>query len=126
MSHGNGLLAASKPLRDDVLAVLPQLSSIADTESMFEDISYFLERQARYFRIEEVDEDPAEATDGSVETKRAGWGHALHHGEEGRRDDDVGAPAGTVTHVKCKCLEELGRLRLLTKSGTLFPLHALP
>ena len=84
MAHGSSHLAAPQPLYNDVFAILPQLSSIADTKPMFEDLSYFLERQARYFRVKEVDQNPADATDGSVEAKCAGWSHAFHHGEECR------------------------------------------
>ena len=58
--------------------------------------SDFLECQARHFGVEKVDQDPAGAADSGVEAKGAGWSHALHHGQEGRRDDDVGAPAGTI------------------------------
>lgn len=96
MTHGDRHLVTPQPFHNDVLAIVPQLPGIADPEPMLEDLSYLLERQARHFRIEEVDQDPADATDGGVEAERAGWGHALHHGEEGRRDDDVGTPAGTV------------------------------
>lgn len=111
MAHGDRHLAALQLLRDDVLAILPQLSGVADTETMLEDLSYFLERQARYFGIEEIDQNPADAADGGIEAKRAGWGHALHHGEEGRRDDDVGTPAGTAVRVSCDCLEKSARLK---------------
>lgn len=111
MAHGDRHLAALQLLRDDVLAILPQLSGVADTETMLEDLPYFLKRQARYFRVEEVDQNPADATDGSVEAKCAGWRHAFHHGEEGRRDDDVGTPAGTAMRVSCECLEKSARLK---------------
>ena len=97
MAHGNRHLAVLQPLGDEILAILSQLSGVADTESMLEDFSYFFQCQARHFRIEEVNQDPADATDGGVEAKGAGWSHALHHGEEGGRDDDVGTPAGTFS-----------------------------
>lgn len=126
MAHGNRHLAAPQSLRDDVLAILPQLSGIADTEPVLEYLSYFLKRQAGYFRIAEVDQDPADATDGGVEAKSAGWSHALHHGEEGRGDDDVGTPARTIMRINCEYLGKSVRLGLLTKSGTLSPSHALP
>ena len=95
MTHGNRPLARLQSLRNDIFTILPQLSREADTEPMLKDLSDFLERQARHFGVEEVDQDPADAADGGVEAKGAGWRHALHHGEEGRRDDDVGTPAGT-------------------------------
>ena len=95
MTHGNRPLARLQSLRNDILTILPQPSSKADTEPMLKDLSDFLERQARHFRVKKVDQDPAGAADSGVEAKRAGWCHALHHCEEGRRDDDVGTPAGT-------------------------------
>lgn len=122
MTHGNRHLAALQPLRDDVLAILPQLSSVVDTEPMLEDLSYFLKRQARHFRVEEVDQDPADTTDGGVEAKRAGRGHALHHGEEGRGDDDVGTPAGTMMRVSYERLEKSARLRITNQVRNIVPI----
>ena len=95
MTHGNRPLARLQSLRNDIFAILPQPSSKADTEPMPKDLSDFLERQARHFGVEKVNQNPADATDSGIEAKGAGWCHALHHGEEGRRDDDVGTPAGT-------------------------------
>ena len=130
MTHGNRPLARLQSLRYDRFTILPQPSSKADTEPMLEDLSDFLERQARHFGVEKVDQDPAGAADSGVEAKCAGWCHALHHGEKGRRDDDVGTPAGTSSiyqlQSRFRRVEESKSLRLLTKSGTLFPSHALP
>ena len=101
MAQWNRHLAVLQPLGDDVLAVLSQLSGVADTEPMLEDFSYFFQCQARDFRIKEINQDPADATDGGVEAKGARRGHAFHHGEEGGRDDDIGTPTGTVVYVSC-------------------------
>ena len=95
MTHGNRPLARPQSLRNDILTILPQPSSKADTEPMLKDLSDFLERQARHFGVEKVYQDPAAAADSGVEAKGAGWCHALHHGKECRRNDDVGTPAGT-------------------------------
>ena len=96
MTHGNRPLARLQSLLNDILTILPQPSSEADTEPMVKDLSDFLERQARHFGVEKVNQDPVGAADSSVEAKGARWCHALHHGEKGRRDDDVGTPAGTT------------------------------
>lgn len=122
MTHRNRHLAAPQPLHDEVLTILPQLPGIADPEPMLEDLAYFLERQARHFRIEEEDQNPADATDGGVEAKCAGWGHALHHGEEGRRDDDVGTPAGTVMRVSCQCPQEVGEAEVTDQVRNIVPI----
>ena len=122
MTHGNRPLARLQSLGNDILTILPQPSSKADTEAMLEDLSDFLERQPRHFGVEKVNQDPAGAADSGVESKGAGWRHALHHGEKGRRDDDVGTPAGTSYMYQLQSFfEESKNLRLLTKSGTLFP-----
>lgn len=126
MPQRNRHLALLQPLGDDVFAVLSQLSGVADTETMLEDFSYFFQCQARDFRIEEINQDPADTTDGGVEAKGARRGHAFHHGEEGGRDYDVGTPAGTVVLVSRVYLGKSTRLKLLTKSGTLSPWHGLP
>jgi hypothetical protein len=49
-------------------------------------------------RIAENNEKPSNEADPGVETKRTTRSHAFHHGEEGRSDDDVAAPACDGVH----------------------------
>ena len=91
--HRQRLLHRAHPLRNLLLAHLPQLPRIPDPEPMLEDLGDLLERQAGDLGVEEDDEDPADAADGGVEAEGAAGRHALHHGEEGGGDDDVAAPA---------------------------------
>lgn len=69
------------------------MPGVLHTEAVLEDLLDLLERQTADLGVEEDDEDPADAADGGVEAKGARGRHALHHGQEGAADDDVGAPA---------------------------------
>lgn len=80
------------------LHLLLQLPRILDTESVLEDLPDVLERHALDLRVTEVHRNPTEEANRGVETEGAGGSGVLHLREEGRGDDDVGAPARAGEH----------------------------
>jgi len=74
---------------------------------MLEDLTDVLKSHAFDFGIAEVDGNPAEGANCSVEAEGAGRSGVLHLSEEGAGDDDVATPAGAG--------EDLGRISLCEK-----------
>jgi hypothetical protein len=72
---------------------LPLLGKF-DAKTVAEDLSDGLEGHTLAFWVAEDNEHPAKEANPTVEPKGAAWRHSFHHGQEGRGDDDVGAPAG--------------------------------
>ena len=70
------------------------LLGVLDAEARAENLSDSLEWHSLAFWVEEEDEQPAEEADSGVESKGTAWCQSFHHGQECRRGDDVGTPAG--------------------------------
>lgn len=86
-------IALGVGLCEGCILLLP-LFGVSDSKAALEYLSDSLKRHTLALRVAEHDKDPANKTDATVETEGAYGSEALHHGEEGRRDDDVGTPAG--------------------------------
>lgn len=65
---------------------------------MLKDLSDILQRKTVGFREEEENEGETGTTDGCIKAESTTGGHALHHGQESRGNDDVAAPAGDGVH----------------------------
>lgn len=57
------------------------------------------------FRIAEDHEDPTHKSDPGVESKGPAWGHAFHHGQKGRSNDDIATPATDRIQHRSECAD---------------------
>ena len=97
MTHGRALVC-SIDLRELLVLLLPP-AGVADTKAVLEDLTDVLERHALDLREAEDDEEPANEADTGVKAEGAGGSDALHHGQEGGGNNDVGGPAShSVQH----------------------------
>lgn len=89
VSSRNGLLHCLHPLSNDVLAILAHLVCKSHGIFALKNLLDLLKRQPRDLRVEENNQNPADAADGGVEAECSRRCHTLHHTQESRRDDDV-------------------------------------
>ena len=101
VTHSRALVG-SVDLRKLLVLLLPILG-IANTKAVLEDLADILQRHALDLGEAEDDEQPAHETDSGVKAECAGGSDALHHGQEGGRDDDVGRPAGDSVQHGADC-----------------------
>lgn len=83
MAHSSDPWLVPQTFLDLLSLVLSQLPCIANTEAMLEDLRNFLKIQARNFGVKQNDQNPADTTDSSIETKCTRRSHSFHHGQEG-------------------------------------------
>lgn len=91
MTHSDPLSSSIHLCKLLVLLLPP--ARIANTKAVLEDLPDVFEGHAPDLWEAEDDEQPSDEADASVESERSRGGDSLHHGEEGRCDDDIGRPA---------------------------------
>lgn len=69
MPNGDWSICALHACLDLFSSLFPQVTGISDPEAVFENFLNFFEGQARDFWVEEVDQNPADTADGSIETE---------------------------------------------------------
>lgn len=77
VTNWDWLLGTSHSFSDLLAAFLSQVACVPNTEAVLEDLLDFFKGKSRNFWVEEVDEDPAETTDGSVEAECTAWSDSL-------------------------------------------------
>lgn len=80
--------------------LLPFLG-IAHSKTIAKHFTNGLQRHALAFREKEHHKYPASEADAGVEPKCTARCDTLHHGQEGRGDDNVGAPASNRVLFHC-------------------------
>ena len=101
VAHSRALVG-SVDLRELLVLPLP-VSGIANTKTVLEDLADVLQRHALDLGEAEDDEQPADEADSGVEAECAGGSDALHHGQEGGRNDDISRPAGNGVQHGADC-----------------------
>lgn len=83
----------SRDLSHMLVLSLPLLGEF-DAKASAENLPNGLERHALTLGVAEDNKEPAKRANATVEPKGAARRHSFHHGQEGRGDDDIRAPAG--------------------------------
>jgi hypothetical protein len=91
MTHSDPL-SSSIHLRKLLVLLLPP-ARIANTKAVLEDLADILKGHAPDLWEAKDNEQPSNEANAGVKSECSRGGDSLHHGEEGRRDDDVGRPA---------------------------------
>lgn len=77
MANRNWSVSALHSFGDLFSALLSQIAGVSDTKAVLEDFLDFFQSKAGNFWVEEVDHDPADGTDASVEAEGTGRSESL-------------------------------------------------